>query len=152
MVELLALYLAGLAFFFSGMSGVSDNLRQMSGQRFRQALGRLTHQPVMAGLVGALMGATTQSASVVAFILSGMVSTGLLPISRALIVLACANIGTALLVFIAASDLHVSILLLIGITGLILAFRLFKRWKPAVASGMSVGLLFLGLEMMKQAF
>ena len=109
----------------------------MSGQRFRQILGRLTHRPVMAGLVGATLGAITQSASVVAFILSGMVSTGLLPISRALIVLACANIGTALLVFVAASDLHVSILFLIGITGL---------------SGMSVGLLFLGLEMMKQAF
>ena len=152
MLELLALYLAGLAFFFSGMSGVSDNLRQMSGQRFRQALGRLTHRPVMAGLVGSVLGAITQSASVVAFILSGMVSTGLLPISRALIVLACANIGTALLVFVAASDLHVSILFLIGITGLILAFKLAKTWKPAVASGMSVGLLFLGLEMMKQAF
>jgi phosphate:Na+ symporter len=152
MLELLALYLAGLAFFFSGMGGVSDNLRQMSGQRFRQVLGRLTHRPVMAGLVGAVLGAITQSASVVAFILSGMVSTGLLPISRALIVLACANVGTALLVFIAASDLHVSILFLIGITGLILAFKLAKTWKPAVASGMSVGLLFLGLEMMKQAF
>ncbi len=152
MVELLALYLAGLAFFFSGMSGVSDNLRQMSGQRFRRVLGRLTHRPVMAGLVGAVLGAITQSASVVAFILSGMVSTGLLPISRALIVLACANIGTALLVFVAASDLHLSILFLIGITGIILAFKLVKRWKPAVASGMSVGLLFLGLEMMKQAF
>ena len=152
MLELLALYLAGLAFFFSGISGVSDNLRQMSGQRFRQALGRLTHRPIMAGLVGVLLGAITQSASVVAFILSGMVSTGLLPISRALVVLACANIGTALLVFVAASDLHVSILLLIGITGLILAFKLVKTWKPAVASGMSVGLLFLGLEMMKQAF
>ena len=94
MVELLALYLAGLSFFFSGITGVSDNLRQMGGQRFRQALGRLTHRPVMAGLVGAILGAVTQSASVVAFILSGMVSTGLLPISRALIVLACANIGT----------------------------------------------------------
>jgi Na+/phosphate symporter len=44
MLELLALYLAGLAFFFSGISGISDNLRQMSGQRFRQALGRLTHR------------------------------------------------------------------------------------------------------------
>ncbi len=152
MVELLALYLAGLSFFFSGISGVSENLRQMSGQRFRQALGRLTHRPVMAGLVGAALGAITQSASVVAFILSGMVSTGLLPISRALIVLACSNIGTALLVFVAASDLHLSILFLIGITGLVLAFKLAKRWKPAVASGMSVGLLFLGLEMMKQAF
>ena len=152
MVELLALYLAGLSFFFSGITGVSDNLRQMSGQRFRQALGRLTHRPVMAGLVGAVLGAVTQSASVVAFILSGMVSTGLLPISRALIVLACANIGTALLVFVAASDLHISILFLIGITGLVLAFKLATRWKPAVATGMSVGLLFLGLEMMKQAF
>jgi phosphate:Na+ symporter len=152
MLELLALYLAGLAFFFSGMSGISDNLRQMSGQRFRQVLSRLTHRPIMAGLVGAALGAITQSASVVAFILSGMVSTGLLPISRALTVLACANIGTAILVFVAASNLHVSILLLIGITGLILAFRLAKKWKPAVASGMSVGLLFLGLEMMKQAF
>jgi phosphate:Na+ symporter len=152
MVELLALYLAGLSFFFSGISGVSDNLRQMSGQRFRQALRRLTHRPVMAGLVGVVLGAITQSASVVAFIVSGMVSTGLLPISRALIVLACANIGTALLVFVAASDLHLSILFLIGITGLVLAFKLVKEWKPAVASGMSVGLLFLGLEMMKQAF
>ncbi len=152
MVDLLALYLAGLSFFFSGMSGVSDNLRQMSGQRFRVALGRLTHRPVMAALIGAALGAITQSASVVAFILSGMVSSGLLPISRALIVLACANIGTALLVFIAASDLHLSILFLIGITGIILAFRLAKKWKPAVAGGLSIGMLFLGLEMMKQAF
>jgi phosphate:Na+ symporter len=152
MIELLALYLAGLSFFFSGIGGISENLRQMSGQRFRQALGRLTHRPVMAGLVGAVLGAITQSASVVAFILSGMVSTGLLPISRALIVLACANIGTALLVFIAAANLHISILLLIGVTGLLLAFKLVKKWKPAVASGLSVGLLFLGLEMMKQAF
>lgn len=152
MVQLIALYLAGLAFFFSGISGVSDNLRQMSGQRFRHILGRLTHRPLMAGLVGAALGAITQSASVVAFILSGMVSSGLLPIARALIVLACANIGTALLVFFAASDLHLSILFLIGITGLILAFRLAQRWRPAFAGGMSVGLLFLGLEMMKQAF
>jgi phosphate:Na+ symporter len=152
MLEMFALYLAGLSFFFSGLTGVSDNLRQLSGQRFRQVLSRLTHRPLMAGLVGAAFGAVTQSASVVAFILSGMVSSGLLPISRALVVLACANIGTACLVFFAASDLHLSILFLIGISGLLLASNIIRRWKPAAASAMSIGILFLGLEMMKQAF
>lgn len=152
MVELVALYLAGLSFFFTGMAGISDNLRQITGQRFRVLLSRATNHPVRAGLLGAAAGAVTQSTSVVAFILSGMMAGGMLPLSRALIVLACANIGTALLVFMAAVDLQLPILLLIGCCGLLLAFRVFTRWKPAIACLLSIGLLFFGLEMMKQAF
>src|SRR5580658_5072123 len=109
MIESIALYLAGLSFFFSGMAGISENLRQMSGQRFRVLLAHATNRPLRAGLLGAIAGAVTQSTSVVAFILSGMISTGLLALDRALIVVACANIGTALLVFIAAVDLHLPI-------------------------------------------
>jgi len=152
MVELVALYLAGLSFFFTGMAGISDNLRQITGQRFRLLLSRATNHPVRAGLLGAAAGAVTQSTSVVAFILSGMMAGGLLPLSRSLIVLACANIGTALLVFMAAVDLQLPILLLIGFCGLLLAFRIFTRWKPAISCLLSIGLLFFGLEMMKQAF
>jgi phosphate:Na+ symporter len=148
--ELIALYLAGLSFFFTGVAGISDNLRQMSGQRFRRLLARFTQQPLMGGLVGAMLGAVTQSASVVAFILSGMITSGLLPLRQALIVLACSNIGTAVLVFIAALDLHLPILYLIGISGLLLSFKLAK--KPAIAGLLSLGLIFFGLEMMKQAF
>ena len=152
MVELIALYLAGLGFFFTGMAGISDNLRQITGHRFRVLLGHATNHPVRAGLLGAAAGAVTQSTSVVAFILSGMMASGLVPLSRALIVLACANIGTALLVFMAAVDLQVPILLLIGFCGLLLAFRVFTRWKPAISCLLSIGLLFFGLEMMKSAF
>lgn len=152
MLELIALYLAGLSFFFTGVAGISDNLRQMSGQRFRRLMTRFTQRPVVAGLAGAVLGSVTQSASVVAFVLSGMVTSGLLPLRRALVVLACSNIGTAVLVFIAALDLHLPILYLIGICGLILAFKLVSRWRPAVAGLLSVGLVFFGLEMMKQAF
>src|SRR5215472_9830300 len=100
MVESIALYLAGLSFFFTGMAGISDNLRQMTGQRFRILLVRATNHPARAGMLGMIAGMFTQSTSVVAFILSGMISAGLMPIRRALIVLACANIGTAALVFI----------------------------------------------------
>lgn len=152
MAELIALYLAGLSFFFTGMAGISDNLRQMAGQRFRLLLSRATDHPARAGLLGAVAGAVTQSTSVVAFILAGMIATGLLPLRRALVVLAWANVGTAALVFMATIDLRLPILYLIGISGLLLAFRLLARWKPAVACLLSMGLLFFGLEMMKQAF
>jgi phosphate:Na+ symporter len=152
MTLLLALYLAGLSFFFTGVSGISDNLRQLSGQRFREWLSRATHHPVMAGLLGTALGVVTQSTSVVAFVLSGMTASGVLPMSRALMVLACANLGTAVLVFIATLDLHMPILYLIGISGLILAFKLWDRWKPAFAGVLSIGLVFFGLDMMKQVF
>jgi phosphate:Na+ symporter len=152
MAEQIALYLAGLSFFFSGVAGISDNLRQMSGQRFRVLLARATHHPILAGLLGVFLGAVTQSTSIVAFILSGMIATGLLPLGRALIVLACANIGTAVLVFIAAANLHLPILFLIGVCGLLIAFKLFIKFKPAIAGLLSIGLVFFGLDMMKQAF
>jgi phosphate:Na+ symporter len=152
MIQIVALYLAGLSFFFTGMAGISENLRQITGHRFRVLLSRATNHPIRAGLLGAAAGAVTQSTSVVAFILSGMMASGLLPLSRSLIVLACANIGTALLVFLAAVDLQLPILLLIGICGLLLAFSIFTRWKPALGCLLSIGMLFFGLEMMKQAF
>lgn len=152
MAELIALYMAGLSFFFFGMSGVSQNLQQLSGQKFRLLLARATNHPVHAGLLGAIMGAITQSTSVVAFILAGMTESGLLQMGRALLVLACSNLGTALLVFVAATNLHLPILYLIGISGLVLAFKLFYRWKPAFAGLLSIGLIFFGLDMMKTAF
>ena len=151
-VGLIAMYLAGASFFFTGVSGISDNLRLMSGQRFRLLLARATHHPVLAGLLGALMGAVTQSASVVALILTGMVATGMLAMRRALLVLSCANLGTALLVFLATLDLHLPVLFLIGVTGLMLAFKVWAKWKPGWAALLSVGLVFFGLDMMKEAF
>src|SRR5579863_212779 len=70
MFELIALYIAGLGFFFTGMAGISENLRQITGQRFRALLSRATNHPVRAGMLGAAAGAVTQSTSAVAFILS----------------------------------------------------------------------------------
>jgi phosphate:Na+ symporter len=152
MVELVALYMAGLSFFFTGIAGIADNLRQITGPRFRVLLSGATNHPVRAGMLGAIAGAVTQSTSVVMFILSGMIASGLLPLRRALVVLACANIGTAALVFVAAVDLQLPILLLIGVSGLFLAFKVFKKWRPGIGALLSIGLVFFGLDMMKHAF
>ena len=152
MIQSIALYFGGLGFFFSGTSGLSANLRQLTGQRFRVLLSRATNHPVRAGLLGLVAGALSQSTSVVAWVLSGMVATGLLRLRRALVVLACANIGTAGLVFAAVIDLHLPVLLLIGAGGLILGFNLFSSWKAGIGTVLSIGLVFFGLDLMKQAF
>ncbi len=151
MSDLLPLFLAGLAFFFVGVAGISEHLRQISGRGLRQRLARLTRHPLRAGLCGLLFGMLTQSASAVAFILAGMISTGLMAVRRALPVLACANVGTALLVFLAALDIRVAALYLLGVSGIVVAFKVTGRWRAAAGTSFAVGMLFYGLVLMKQA-
>lgn len=152
MSELLAVFLAGLSLFFTGVAGVKSRLQQLSGRRCRQILARVTDRSILAGLVGLMFGAITQSASAVAFILSGMVATGLISLKRALPVVAASNVGTALLVFLAAFDLRLAVLFLIGVTGLMIAFRIGHRFEALIGALFSIGLLFYGLSLMKQAF
>ncbi len=152
MTELAALFLAGLSLFFTGVSGVRGRLQQLNGRRVRRLLARVTDRPLLAGMVGALMGAITQSASAVAFILSGMVATGMVSMRRALPVVASSNVGTALLVFLAAADLRLAVLYLIGLCGLAVNFRIAARFEAIFGVLFSIGLLFFGLSLMKQAF
>lgn len=152
MLELTALFLAGLSLFFTGVAGVKSKLQQLSGRKFRLALARVTDRPVLAGFMGAAFGAVTQSASAVAFILSGMVAAGLITLRRALPVVAASNVGTALLVFLAAIDMRLAILFLIGLTGLMLHFKILPRLETLFGALFAIGLLFLGLGLMKEAF
>jgi phosphate:Na+ symporter len=152
MSELIALFLAGLSLFFTGVAGVKTRLQQLNGRRVRRMLARVTDRPVLAGLIGALMGAITQSASAVAFILSGMVATGMVSMRRALPVVASSNVGTALLVFLAAVDLRLAVFYLIGLCGLAINFRVAPRFEAIFGVLFSIGLLFFGLDLMKQAF
>jgi phosphate:Na+ symporter len=151
-VYLTALFLAGLSLFFTGINGVKSKLQRLSSRKFRQVLARVTDRPVLAGAVGVVFGAVTQSASAVAFILSGMVATGLITLRRALPVVAASNVGTAVLVFLAAVDMRVAVLAVIGITGLMINFRIASRLEALLGAFFAIGLLFLGLDMMKNAF
>ena len=152
MAELVALFLAGLSLFFTGIAGIKTRLQQLNGRRLRHLLAKVTDRPPLAGLVGILVGAITQSASGVAFILSGMVSTGMITMRRALPVVATSNVGTALLVFLAAVDLRLGVFYLIGLCGLAVNFRVAARFEAVFGVLFSIGLLFFGLDLMKQAF
>jgi phosphate:Na+ symporter len=151
MAELTAIFLGGLAFFFLGVDGIRSNLKQLASRRFRQVMSHMTGRAYLAGAWGLLFGAVTQSATAVSFIVVGMIASGLLTLQRALLIVAMANLGTVALVFLAAIDISVAIYYLIGITGLLITFQVVQRLEVSLRVLLSVGLLLLGLHLMKQA-
>lgn len=153
MTELFALFLAGLALFFHGVAGIRTHLQGLTSRRLRRQLATWSRRPLLAGAGGFFFGAVTQSSTAVAFILTSLVSGGLMSVAHALPIVAWANLGTVPLVFFASFDAHLAFLYLLGLAGLALAFDLGSaRLRPALAALFSVGLLFLGLQLMKDAF
>jgi phosphate:Na+ symporter len=150
-VEILAAFLGGLGLFLAGVKGVGAHLQQMAGRRLRMAITRATRGDVSAAVTGTLLGTLTQSSNAVTFIATSMVQAGLLPLARALPVVAWANLGTAVLVLVAALDLRLAALWLLGCAGCALAFGLDGkgRWRAALGAAFHLGLVFLGLVILK---
>ena len=143
--------LAGLGLFFIGIKGLSTNMSQLAGRSLRRWMARSTDNYALSALVGILSGALTQSTNAITVILMSFASADIIPLNRAKPILAWANVGTAALVFVAAVDLHLAVYTVVGLAGFCTYLNLDRsaRWRPAVATLLALGLLFLGLEFMR---
>ncbi len=139
--------------FFIGMRMVGSHLRQLAGSNLRSLLAHTFKRPGIAQLAGFVSGALTQSTSAVTFIVTGLVSAGTLPLAVALVMLAWANVGTSVLVLAAAFDAHVLILYLMGMLGVAFFSGLdqSERFRHAVFALLGIGLLLLGIAMLKDS-
>src|SRR5262249_60422132 len=97
----LANVIAGLGLFFRGLRLIDGNLRQATGRRLRAAVGRITQNRWLSGIVGVLTGALLQSTSGIVFILVSLVASGLTTVRRALPIVTWANVGWWALIFAA---------------------------------------------------
>jgi phosphate:Na+ symporter len=150
-VLIAATFFAGLAFFFLGLGMVKAGLQAVANRRFRKIAATLVAGNPLAAVWGVVLGAITQSATAVAFLLVGLVSAGLLPLTRSLVAVSWANVGTTALVFIAAIDVRLVALFLVAISGLVIGLGHRGRWEPVMRAALGVGLLFLGLGFMRDA-
>ncbi|MBX6747971.1 MAG: Na/Pi cotransporter family protein, partial [Acetobacteraceae bacterium] len=150
-MEIVTPILGGLGLFFVGIRGVGASLQQLVGRRMRAVLRRAMAAVWSSAAIGATLGALTQSSNAVAFIVTGMLGAGLVPLAGAVTVVIWSNIGTAGLVLLASVDLRIAALWLLGIVGTAIFFRLDAkgRLRPALEGLFALGLLFLGLVLVR---
>jgi phosphate:Na+ symporter len=142
--------LGGLAIFLLGMKTMSDSLQRASGTKMRAILKRVTGNRFAGLMTGAMTTSLVQSSSAITVIAVGLVNTGLITFPQSIGVILGSNIGTT-------------------ITGQLLAFNIADFAYPMVALGfgiyafsksrrkqfwgrviMGLGLIFLGMTIMKQ--
>jgi phosphate:Na+ symporter len=151
-MEIVADIIAGLGLFFIGVRNIGTHMKQMTGARFRGWVAWATGHHFSAALVGTAAGIVTQSSNAVTFISVSLVTSGMITPERALPVLAWANVGTALLVFLATLDIHVAVLFLLGVVGFCYYFGLNERerGRHLIGALYGVGMLFFGVWLIKQ--
>ena len=93
--NLLAL-LGGLALFLYGMHMMSAGLEQAAGDRMKAILEKLTSNPFLGVIVGAVITAIIQSSSATTVMVVGFVNSQLMTLNQAVWIIMGANIGTTI--------------------------------------------------------
>jgi phosphate:Na+ symporter len=149
--------IAGLSFFLYGMFHLEDALKQLEGRSFKLFLKKHTKNKLSSILNGTLVTALLQSSSIVNLMVLSFVGAGVLSMRNALGVVLGANIGgtfnswlVALLGF--KVDLGNATYPIIGIAGLaMVVFKDRKNYYQLSRFLFGFGLLFLGLDLMKES-
>ena len=86
--------LGGLALFLYGMRIMGNGLSQGSSDAFKNALKKVTNNPVAGFLIGLLVTAVIQSSTATIVIVSGLVGAGLMTFKQSIGIVLGANVGT----------------------------------------------------------
>ena len=148
--------LGGLAIFLFGMKIMSDGLQKVSGEKMRQLLGIATTNRFAATACGTLVTSIIQSSSATTVMVVGFASAGLLNLYQSLGVIFGANIGTTMTAWIVSLfgfKMQISLFALP-----VIAVGFFAQFTPRFIvvrrigeTMVGFGLLFLGLDIMKNA-
>ena len=154
---LISSLVGGLGLFLLGMGMMTDGLKLAGGYALKQVLRSGTATPARAFVSGFGMTALVQSSSAVTVAVIGFVNARLLDFSRSVWVLFGSNVGTTMTAWIVAMvgfKVKVDVIALpaIGIGALLYLFARGVRVKSLGGALCGLGLLFLGLQMMQQAF
>jgi phosphate:Na+ symporter len=145
--------LAGLGLLFVGLGLISQHLRQMAGRRVRRALRTATTSRWSGLLAGGLSGAIIQSSNAITLLTANLVHARALSLAQAIPVVAGANAGTAVLVFLATIDIRLVVMYLMAMVGLALHLKLDGKphRRDWLWAALGLALMFLGLDFIKAA-
>ncbi|MBU4174183.1 MAG: Na/Pi cotransporter family protein [Actinobacteria bacterium] len=143
--------LGGLAIFMFGMSLMSEGFQNIAGGRLQRTLEALTRNRWVGAAVGTGVTAVIQSSSVTTVMLVGFVNAGLMTFAASVAVIFGANIGTTITAQIVAFDIGNWALLLVAVGFPFYFFSTSRKFKFTGEGILGLGLLFLGMVLMKDA-
>ncbi len=147
----------GVGLFLLGMGLMTDGLKLAAGPALQRILAHSTKTPLRGLASGVLVTAAVQSSSAVTVAIIGFVNAGLLNLSQSLWVLFGANVGTTMtgwLVALVGLKFKIEVLAL-PLIGFGMLLRLTGENSRRGALGMALagfGVLFLGIDMLKETF
>lgn len=151
LVTLASGLIGGLGLFLLGMKSMSDGMQAVAGPSLRRWIAVVTKNRLFSMLVGIGVTCVVQSSSITTVMTVGFVNSGLMTLQQAIGVIMGANIGTTITGWILVLNIGKYGLPIIGLATFVYLFSKSDSWRFWGMSVMGVGMVFFGLEVMKDA-
>ncbi|MGL5354857.1 MAG: Na/Pi cotransporter family protein [Clostridium sp.] len=143
--------LGGLGLFIYGMKLMGDGLENAAGEGLKSILEKVTKNPLIAVVVGAVVTAVIQSSSATTVMVVGFVNAGLMNLAQAAGIIMGANIGTTITAQLVAFKLDQIAPLFVFVGAFMVMFAKRKKRKDLGNIVLGFGILFTGMGMMSAA-
>ncbi|MCT4563010.1 MAG: Na/Pi cotransporter family protein [Maledivibacter sp.] len=143
--------IGGLGLFLYGMNVMAAGLEKSAGDKLKRFIEILTSNRIMAVIVGALVTMVVQSSSATTVMVVGFVNAGVMKLTQAVGVIMGANIGTTITAQLVSFKLTKIAPVAVGIGVGIWIFSSNRKVKTFSEIIIGFGILFLGMDMMKNA-
>lgn len=150
MLEVFAITIAGIGFFFVGIHFLTDNLNNQANLWLRSVFQSSIGKSRNGFMVGLILGSLTQTTTVAVFILAGLTAAGLTTIKAGLPILLGVNIGTSALIFLSTLEVQTVMLIAMGVVGITINAKKFRSSQPLLLSVFGIGLLFIGIDFLQE--
>ncbi len=151
LVTLVCELIGGLGLFLLGMKNMSEGMQAVAGASLRRMIGSVTNNRLFATVVGVIVTCIVQSSSVTTVMVVGFVNSGVMELAQAVGVIMGANIGTTITGWILVLKVGKYGLPMLGMAAFVYLFSRGDRWRYWAMAIMGVGMIFFGLELMKEA-
>lgn len=137
--------------FLLGMKNMSEGMQAVAGSSLRRMIGLVTNNRLLAMIAGVFVTCVVQSSSVTTVMVVGFVNSSVMGLSQAVGVIMGANIGTTVTGWILVLKIGKWGLPMLGAAAFVFLFSRSERWRYWAMALMGVGMVFFGLEIMKDA-
>ena len=151
-MTILMAVIGGLGIFMLGMKHMSEGMQAVAGNSLRRMISIVTTNRFLATATGAGVTTLVQSSSVTTVIIVGLVNAGLMQLQQAIGVIFGANIGTTITGWILVLNVGKYGLPILGASAIVYLFARRDRTRFVAMSLMGLGMVFFGLELMKNGF